>query len=93
MGLSGRRKLRTRALSLAPGDVNIRRIGVPNSYRLVKIEHKSVMHKTYAPLLLCSALIVQGCGQSQPTARTVQVFIDYPHFLAAAVVVCSLNRS
>jgi hypothetical protein len=51
------------------------------------------MHKTYAPLLLCSALIVQGCGQNQPTARTVQEYLDNPQFLEAAVVRCSQNRS
>ena len=51
------------------------------------------MQKNYAPLLLCSALIVQGCGQDPASARSVQQYLDNPQFLEAAVVRCSQNRS
>jgi hypothetical protein len=51
------------------------------------------MHKTCASLLLCSALIVQGCGPNQAAPRSVQEYLDNPQFLEAAVVRCSQNRS
>jgi hypothetical protein len=51
------------------------------------------MNKTYGLLLLCSALFLQGCGQEQQSARTVQEFLDNPQFLEAAVVSCAQNRS
>ncbi|MDH4126185.1 MAG: EexN family lipoprotein [Gammaproteobacteria bacterium] len=51
------------------------------------------MFKNYAPLLLCSAFTVQGCGPDHGEARSVQEFLDNPLFLEAAVVRCSQNRS
>ena len=51
------------------------------------------MHNIYASLLVCSALIVQGCGEDQAAARSVQEFLDNPQFLEAAVVRCAQNRS
>ncbi len=51
------------------------------------------MNKTRAPLLLCSVLILQGCGEDQQSARSVQEFIDNPQFLEAAVVRCAANRA
>jgi hypothetical protein len=51
------------------------------------------MHQTCASLLLCSAFIVQGCGQDQAAPRSVQEYLDNPQFLEATVVRCSQNRS
>lgn len=51
------------------------------------------MNNFHAPMLLCSALLLQGCGQEQQAARSVQEFLDNPQFLEAAVVRCSQNRS
>ena len=59
----------------------------------VNIELMPLMNKIHAPLLLCSALFLQGCGQEQQSARSVQEFLDNPQFLEAAVVRCSQNRS
>jgi hypothetical protein len=53
----------------------------------------TVMHKTFAPLLLCSALFFQGCGQSEQAVRSVQEFLDNPAFLEAAMVRCAQNRA
>lgn len=53
----------------------------------------TVMHKTFAPLLLCSALLIQGCGQDEQPVRSVQEFLDNPAFLEAAMVRCAQNRT
>lgn len=50
------------------------------------------MLRNHAPLLLCSAMIVQGCGSGHSEVRSVQEFLDNPIYLEAAVVRCSQNR-